>query len=125
MVAKLDGPHFSGGANIAIKCPAHIYDQTVAFYRDTLALPLVEDEADGCIFQFGPNRLWIDKVPNLSHPDIWLEIETNDTEAAASFLKVQGVARRDEVENLREDFNGFFISDPGGVIHLVVGPEEV
>jgi hypothetical protein len=38
---------------------------------------------------------------------------------------VHGVARRDEVENLREDFNGFFISDPGGIIHLVVGPEEV
>jgi hypothetical protein len=29
------------------------------------------------------------------------------------------------VENLREDFNGFFISDPGGIIHLVVGPEEI
>jgi hypothetical protein len=26
---------------------------------------------------------------------------------------------------LREDFNGFFISAPNGVIHLVVGPEEV
>ena len=50
MVAKLDGPQFSGGANIAIKCPAHTYDQTVAFYRDTLALPLIEEEADGCIF---------------------------------------------------------------------------
>ena len=125
MVAKLDGPQFSGGANIALKCPTHTYDQTVAFYRDTLALPLIEEEADGCIFQFGPNRLWIDKVPNLSHPDIWLEIETNDTDAASSFLKTQGVARRDEVENLREDFNGFFISDPAGIIQLVVGPEEV
>jgi catechol 2,3-dioxygenase-like lactoylglutathione lyase family enzyme len=124
MVAKLDGPQFSGGANIAVKCPAHTYEQTVAFYRDTLALPLIEEEADGCIFQFGPNRLWIDKVPNLSHPDIWLEIETNDTEAAASFLRTQGVAGRDEVENLREDFNGFFISDPAGIIHLVIGPEE-
>jgi hypothetical protein len=29
------------------------------------------------------------------------------------------------VEQLREDFNGFFISPPNGVIHLVVGPEEV
>src|SRR5437870_13514201 len=125
MVAKLDGPQFSGGANIAIKCPAHTYDQTVAFYRDTLALPLIEEESDGCIFQFGPNRLWIDKVPNLSHPDIWLEIETNDTEAASSFLKIHGVARRDEVENRREDFNGFFISDPAGVVHLVVGAEAV
>src|SRR4029077_230568 len=125
VVVKLEGPHFSGGATIAIKCPSHTYEQTVAFYRDTLGLPLIEEEKDGCIFQFGPNRLWIDSVPNLSHPDVWLELETNDTEAAASFLKIHGVSRRDEVEQLREDFNGFFISAPNGVIHLVVGPEEV
>src|SRR5437870_12813984 len=100
MVAKLDGPQFSGGANIAIKCPAHTYDQTVAFYRDTLALPLIEEESDGCIFQFGPNWLWIDKVPNLSHSDIWLEIETNDIEVASSFLNIYVVARRVELEIL-------------------------
>ena len=41
MVAKLEGPQFSGGANIAIKCPSHTYEQTVAFYRDTLGLPLM------------------------------------------------------------------------------------
>jgi hypothetical protein len=63
-------------------------------------------------------------VPNLSQPDIWLELETNDTENAASFLKVNGVPRRDEVEQLREDFDGFFISAPNGVIHLVIGQEE-
>jgi hypothetical protein len=40
-------------------------------------------------------------------------------------LKIHGVFRRDEVEQLREDFNGFFISAPNGLIHLVVGPEEV
>ena len=124
MVAKLNGPQFSGGANIAIKRPSHTYEQTVVFYRDTLGLPLIEEETDGCIFQFGPNRLWIDKAPNLSHPDIWLELETNDTEGAASFLKVNGVVRRDEVEQLREDFDGFFVSAPNGVIHLVIGHEE-
>ena len=124
MVANVNGPQFSGGANIAIKCPSHTYEQTLAFYRDTLGLPLIEEENDGCIFQFGPNRLWIDRVPNLSHPDIWLELETNDTEAAASYLKINGVPRRDEVEQLREDFDGFWISDPAGVIHLVVGDEE-
>src|SRR6478752_7371575 len=124
MVANVHGPQFSGGANIAIKCPAHTYEQTVAFYRDTLALPLIEEEADGCIFQFGPNRLWVDLVPNLSQPDVWLEVETNDTEAAASFLKVNGVPRRDEVEQLREDFDGFFVSAPNGIVHLVIGHEE-
>ena len=124
MVANVTSPQFSGSANIAIKCPSHTYDQTIAFYRDTLGLPLIEEEADGCIFQFGPNRLWIDRVPNLSQPDIWLELETNDTEAAAPFLKVNGVPRRDEIEQLREDFDGFFISAPNGVIHLVIGHEE-
>ena len=88
------------------------------------ALPLIEEEEDGCIFQFGPNRLWIDRVPNLSQPDVWLELETNDTEAAAAYLKINGVPRRDEVEQLREDFDGFFISAPSGVIHLVIGDEE-
>ncbi len=88
MVANVNGPHFSGGANIAIKCPSHTYDATIAFYRDTLGLPLIEEEPEGCIFQFGPMRLWIDRVPNLSHPDIWLELETNDTEAASSYLKI-------------------------------------
>jgi hypothetical protein len=85
---------------------------------------LIEEESDGCIFQFGPNRLWLDKVPNLSQPDIWLELETNDTEAAASFLKINGVPRRDGVEQLREDFDGFFVSAPNGVLHLVIGQEE-
>jgi catechol 2,3-dioxygenase-like lactoylglutathione lyase family enzyme len=104
MVANVNSPNFSGGANIAIKCPYHTYEQTVAFYRDTLGLPVIEEEAEGCIFQFGPVRLWIDRVPNISHPDIWLELETNDTESAAAYLKNHGVARRDEVEQLREDF---------------------
>ena len=92
MVAKLDGPQFSGGANIAIKCPAHTYDQTVAFYRDTLALPSIEEEADGCIFQFGPNRLWIDKVPNLSHPEIWLEVAEANFEGFRSLAATLALA---------------------------------
>jgi len=28
------------------------------------------------------------------------------------------------VEQLRDDFDGFWISDPAGVIHLVIGNEE-
>ena len=47
MVANVNGPQFSGGANIAIKCPSHTYEQMLAFYRDTLGLPLIEEEAEG------------------------------------------------------------------------------
>src|SRR5207249_11941728 len=114
MVANVNGPQFSGGANIAIKCPSHTYEQTLVFYRDTLGLPLLEEEAEGCIFQFGLNRLWIARVPHLSHPDIWLELETNDTEAAAAYLKINGIARRDQVAHLREDVVVFGFSDPAG-----------
>jgi hypothetical protein len=39
-------------------------------------------------------------------------------------LKINGVSRRDKGEQLREDFDGFWISDPAGVIHRVVGHEE-
>jgi len=39
VVAKLEGPQFSGGANIAINFPIHTYEQTFAVYRDTLGLP--------------------------------------------------------------------------------------
>jgi len=121
MVANISNPTFTGGLNIAIKVPLHQYDATVAFYRDTLNLPLVEEEPEGCIFQFGPARLWVDKAPQLAKSDIWLELETNDTAAAARYLRNHGVPRRDEVEALPEDFDGFFITDPTGVIHLVVG----
>jgi catechol 2,3-dioxygenase-like lactoylglutathione lyase family enzyme len=124
MVSNISNPHFTGGANIAMKCPAHTYDATIAFYRDTLGLPVVEEVENGATFQFGPVRLWIDKVPNLTHPDIWLELATNDTQAADRYLKVHGIARRDEVEELHNDFDGFFISDPSGVVHLVVGEES-
>ena len=121
MVANISNPSFSGGLNIAIKVPLHLYPATIAFYRDTLALPLVEEEPEGCIFQFGPMRLWVDKAPQLAKADVWLELETNDTEAAARYLKNHGVPRRDEVEALPEDFDGFFVTDPAGVISLVVG----
>ncbi len=124
MVANFNNPQFSGGVNIAIKCPYHTYEATLAFYRDTIGLPLLEEEPEGSVFQFGNIRLWLDRVPNLSHPDIWLELQTNDTEAAASYLKVNGVPRRDEVEQLREDFDGFWVSSPAGTIHLVVGDED-
>ena len=121
MVANISNPSFNGGANIVIKVPLHQYDGTVAFYRDTIGLPLLEEEQEGCIFQFGPSRLWIDKAPQLAKSDVWLELETNDTHGAARYLKNHGVPRRDEIVELPEDYDGFFITDPAGTIHLVAG----
>lgn len=124
MVSNVSNPTFTGGVNIAIKVPLHKYEETVAFYREVLNLPLIEEEPEGCIFQFGPMRLWVDKAPQLSQPDVWFELLTNDTQSAATYLANHGVARRDELEQLPDDFDGFFVTDPSGVIHLVAGQES-
>lgn len=55
-------PRFWGGKNIAMKVPPHQYAATVAFYRDTLGLPLLRQAEDGCGFELGPVGLWIDRV---------------------------------------------------------------
>lgn len=111
---------FSGGKNIAMKVPPNQYDQTVAFYRDTLGLEEIGGPSGDAVgFKFGANNLWIDKVTAMSQAELWLEIVTDDTEKAAKALDVAGVARCDEIEDLGESFDGFWISSPASIIHLV------
>lgn len=113
------GPRFSGGRNIAMKVPPHQYDETVAFYRDVLGLETVERLAPSVVFAFGGNQLWIDRVPGLSQAEIWLELITEDADAAAAHLGAAGVSRRDEIEPLPEGFRAFWVSSPASIIHLV------
>jgi len=117
-------PEFTGGQNIALKLPSHVFDATVTFYRDVLKLPLVESDEASLVFRFGAQKLWLDRVDRLSKAEIWLEIVTDDIEAAADYLEGRHVARRDEVEPLPEGFRGFWISDPAEVIHLVAHKSE-
>lgn len=108
-----------GGRNIAMKVPPHLLDDTVSFYRDVVGLEQVRELAPEIVFRFGANRLWIDKVDGLSQAEIWLELRTDDIASAASQFEAAGVARRDEIEALPEGFEGFWISNRAGIIHLV------
>jgi hypothetical protein len=111
---------FEGGKNIAMKVPPHQHEATVRFYRDILKLEPVDNPQDDAIcFKFGANNLWIDNVPGMSQAELWLEIVTNDTEAAAEILAQSGVARCDEIEPLGDQFDGYWISSPCAIIHLV------
>ncbi|KIT15786.1 VOC family protein [Jannaschia aquimarina] len=113
-------PKFEGGKNIAMKVPAHQYDRTVAFYRDVLGLdPVGGPTGDAVGFRFGANNLWIDKVAAMSQAELWLEVVTDDTEAAAKTLQEAGIARCDDIERLGDDFDGYWISSPASIIHLV------
>jgi catechol 2,3-dioxygenase-like lactoylglutathione lyase family enzyme len=121
----IPGPRaaFVGGANIAIKTPPEVWELSVAFYRDTLGLTVLGEDADTVIFQFGPTRLHVDRVAGAVESAVWLELVTQDADEAALRLGQAGVERCDEVEPLPEGFRGFWIASPGGIVHLVAEPD--
>lgn len=51
-------PRFAPGRNIAMKVPAHEFEATVGFYRDTLGLTLLDEGPDdaGEIVTTAPER---------------------------------------------------------------------
>ncbi len=117
---------FAGGRNIAMKVPPHLWDATVAFYRDVLGLAVVEHAPTvprSVCFAFGANRLWIDRVDAMSQAELWLELTTSDAPAAAAHLAAAGVARRDEIEPLPDGFAGFWVQNPASIIHIVAQRE--
>ena len=115
----VERPGFSGGANIAIKVPDYKFKDTVGFYRDTLGLEELTGNSDSVCFRFGEVRLWIDRMQNYSQTDIWLEVVTGNVEEADRYLKEAGIPRRDAVETLGGNLDGFWVSDPAGTILLV------
>ena len=115
-------PTFRGGGNIAIKTPTAQFDALVAFYRDTVGLEVVHDDPGNVAFRFGAIRLWVDRCPQMSQAEIWLELETDDTEAAARHLEKGGAVRCDAIEPLPSGLDGFWVSAPAQVIHLVNKP---
>lgn len=114
---------FFPGRNIAVKVPAHEYDNTIVFYRDILGLRQLAEQAQSSTesvrFEFGDKVLWVDKVFSLSQAEIWLEVVTDDVAASSLYLEEHGCVRRDEIEQLPEGFAGFWVSSPANIIHLV------
>ena len=114
---------FQGGRNIALKVPPHQWDETVRFYREILGLAEIAEHAPDVVFQFGHNQLWIDRVATVSQAELWLEVITDNLSAAEAHLDAADVVRCDEVEKLPDGFNGFWISSPTSIVHLVTQVE--
>ena len=115
---------FHGGPNIAIKLPSAVFEPTLAFYRDTLGLPLLERYLPSHVFQFGSSYLWLDRCEHLVQAEVWLEIVTNDTTAAKKHLATHQVERCDAIEPLPDGFDGFWIRSPSPIVHLVTHDPE-
>ncbi|KAB2342187.1 VOC family protein [Actinomadura rudentiformis] len=120
-------PEFTAGLNIAMKIPKAQYEATVAFYRDTLGFDVKEEEVSYAptvsrahTVRFGPNTLWLDCVDTYSQPDVWLQLHTDDLDAAAATLAGTGIRPCDEVEPLKDlEFRTHWIKNPAGVVHLL------
>lgn len=109
---------FTGGINIAIKIPKSKYEDTVTFYRNTLKLAVEEKAITNPTVsrthevKFGANILWLDCVDNYTHSEVWLDLKTDDVEAATEYLKSHGIDTCDEIENIPKDTH--WIMDPAG-----------
>jgi hypothetical protein len=103
------------GKNIAIKVPEWKWAETVAFYRDRVGLAVRRETKAAVAFAFGEMTLWVDRVPAQSQVDVWLELFTDDPDAA--MYRLQSPVR-DELEPL-DGVEGHWTSDPAGVILLV------
>ncbi len=110
---------FEGGINIAMKVPAHEYEQVMVFYRDVVRLPEITEKAPATGFKLGPNQLWIDRDDKLTQAEVWLELFTPDHEDAAQHLAMHHTVRCDTVEPLGPDFKGFWIMNPANIVHMV------
>ena len=116
--------HFRGGPNISMKVPPHQYEATVAFYRDVLQFAELPKQNEGSVvFKFGANNLWIDKVCTVSQSEIWLQVVTDNSSAAENRLEEAGITRCDTIEPLGDHFDGFWISNPASIIHLIDGAD--
>lgn len=118
---------FEGGINIAIKIPKNKYEETVAFYRDTLKLEVVEKPIENPTVsrthqvKFGNNTVWLDCVNNYTHSEIWLELKTADVDSATEYLKSKGIETCDELEKIPENMH--WIMDPAGTV-LILNKQE-
>ncbi|MGJ3257598.1 MAG: hypothetical protein ACFE0K_14895 [Alcanivorax sp.] len=115
------GLQFQPGRNIAMKVPSHEHKATVRFYRDVLRLKDISGSSPGDTpkFEFGDKVLWLDCEPGLSQSEIWLEIVTNNIGQASEYFREQGSQRRDDIEDLPEGFQAFWIASPSNIIHLI------
>lgn len=110
---------FAPGRNIAMKVPPHQYETTIQFYRDVVGLTPIDMQPPNIGFEFGDKQLWIDCVPTVSQAEIWLELVTDDLDAAAKQLAAAGVVRCDAIEPLPAELPGFWVASPAAIIHLV------
>lgn len=86
--------------------------------------PVAAGVSRSAAVRFGPVTLWLDRVDNYAHADLWLELFTDDVDSATEHLAAHSIPTQDELEPLPANMNAHWISNPVGVPHIIRLPDS-
>lgn len=97
-----------GGHLRQVSQPADDLDRAIAFYRDTLGLPLIARFGDLSFFDLGGTRLLLERRGENSQGSSVLYLAVNDLDGAWRELRDRGVKFIDEPHTIFNDAGGTF-----------------
>jgi len=100
----------------------------VRFYRDVVGFRELTNPTDGGPdsegSSSGPCGCGIDRGVGVSQAELWLQLTTEDTTAAARHMAAAGVVRAATTSSLcRRGASALWISSPAPIVHLVSTPD--
>ena len=101
------------------------FDQVNKLYKDTLGLPVAEENENFIMFDTKGSRLAfhrLTKAPPLSRSTIEVHLEANDVDEVYSSLKSKGVKFDDPPANRPWGTRSAAFKDPEGYVVEIVGP---
>jgi catechol 2,3-dioxygenase-like lactoylglutathione lyase family enzyme len=101
------------------------FDQVRKLYKDTLGLPVAEENENFIMFDTKGSRLAfhrLTKAPPLSRSTVEIHLEVNDVDEVYSSLKSRGVKFDDPPTNRPWGTRSAGFKDPEGYVVEIVGP---
>jgi catechol 2,3-dioxygenase-like lactoylglutathione lyase family enzyme len=101
------------------------FEQVKALYKDTLGLPVSQENENFIMFDTKESRLAfhrLTKAPTLSRSTVEVHLEVNDVDEVYSALKSKGVKFDDPPANRPWGTRSAGFKDPEGYVVEIVGP---
>jgi catechol 2,3-dioxygenase-like lactoylglutathione lyase family enzyme len=106
-----------------VVAPSRRYEEAVAFYRDVLALKVIDEGTEHCFLSLGSVNLAIHPTAGDSEftfrgPGLYLDLAVDDLTAAKRTLELRGIRIQKEWQDEKGRF--MLITDPdGNLIELI------
>jgi lactoylglutathione lyase len=101
------------------------FDETKKLYRETLGLPVLEENPNFIMFDTKSSRLAfhkLEKGPRLDRPTVELHFEVNDVDEVYNSLQQKGVKFDDKPANMPWGTRTASFRDPEGYQVEIIGP---